>query len=143
MLISYIWKELFLEDLSYILQVYTRRIRHWIYLVLVFSFWKNQNKYHVHIRKIREKMSWAHQWTIFLAGEDWKATWKNRLEKAGQAWTKKWTEHQTYDDYWKHGCICEDYDRIKIPILAIGGWHDMYSNAVFRMVEKMPNCRYV
>ena len=79
----------------------------------------------------------------FLAGEDWKATWKNRLEKAGQAWTKKWTEHQTYDDYWKHGCICEDYDRIKIPILAIGGWHDMYSNAVFRMVEKMPNCRYV
>ena len=78
---------------------------------------------------------------VFLAGEDWKATWKNRLEKAGQAWTKKWTEHQTYDDYWKHGCICEDYDRIKIPILAIGGWHDMYSNAVFRMVEKMPNCR--
>ena len=49
---------------------------------------------------------------------------------------KKWLEHQTYDDYWKHGSICENYDRIQIPILAIGGWHDMYSNAVFRMVEK-------
>jgi len=24
-----------------------------------------------------------------FAGKDWKATWKNRLEKAGQAWTKK------------------------------------------------------
>ena len=54
---------------------------------------------------------------------------------------KKWLERQTYDDYWKHGSICENYDQIQIPILAIGGWHDMYSNAVFRMVEKLPNCR--
>jgi hypothetical protein len=25
-------------------------------------------------------------------------------------------------------------------VLAIGGWHDMYSNAVFRLVDNLPNC---
>ena len=75
------------------------------------------------------------------AGDDWKQAWKNRLEETSKPWTKKWLEHQVYDDYWKQGSICEDWDKIQIPILAIGGWHDMYSNAVFRMVEKLPNCR--
>ena len=75
------------------------------------------------------------------AGDDWKQAWKNRLEETSKPWTKKWLEHQVYDDYWKQGSICEDWDKIKIPILAIGGWHDMYSNAVFRMVENLPNCR--
>ena len=77
----------------------------------------------------------------YVDPENWKSAWKNRLEKAGEPWTKKWMEHSTYDDYWKHGSICEDFEKIKIPILAIGGWHDMYSNTVFRLAEKLPNCR--
>ena len=78
-----------------------------------------------------------------FVGSDWKQAWKERLEQAGASWNKIWLEHQTYDDYWKGngGSICEDYGRVSIPILAIGGWHDLYSNAVFRMVEKLPNCR--
>ena len=75
--------------------------------------------------------------------ENWQNVWKQRLETSSESCVKAWLSHQTYDDYWKHGSICEDYDKIKIPILAIGGWHDLYSNAVFRMVEKMPNCRYI
>ena len=76
-----------------------------------------------------------------FAGKDWKTAWKQRLEKSSQPWTKIWMEHQTYDEYWKQGSIQENYQNLQIPILAIGGWHDMYSNAVFRMVEKLPNCR--
>ena len=48
---------------------------------------------------------------------------------------------QVYDDYWKPASVCEDYSRIRIPVLAIGGWHDMYSNAVFRLVDNLPKCR--
>ena len=48
---------------------------------------------------------------------------------------------QTYNDFWKHGSICEDYGRIKIPVLLVGGWHDMYTNAVFRMVKENKNFR--
>ncbi len=73
--------------------------------------------------------------------QNWEKDWKNRLETAGQPWTKTWLEHHTQDAYWKQGSICEDYSKIQIPILAIGGWHDMYSNAVFRMVQNLPNCR--
>ncbi len=78
-----------------------------------------------------------------FVGSDWKEAWRQRLEQAGSSWNKIWLEHQTYDDYWKGngGSICEDYSRVSIPILAIGGWHDMYSNAVFRMVDNLPNCR--
>ena len=73
--------------------------------------------------------------------DKWKQEWKKRLEISGAPWTKNWLSHQTYDEYFKHGSICEDYSRIQIPVLAIGGWHDMYTNAVFRMCEKIPSCR--
>ena len=36
----------------------------------------------------------------YFAGSDWKKTWKDRLEHASKPWTKKWLEHQTYDEYW-------------------------------------------
>ena len=36
----------------------------------------------------------------YFAGSDWKKTWKERLENASKPWTKKWLEHQTYDEYW-------------------------------------------
>ena len=73
--------------------------------------------------------------------EKWKSEWRKRLEIAGAPWTSKWLSHQSYDGYFKHGSVCEDYSKIKIPILAIGGWHDMYTNAVFRMCENIPTCR--
>ena len=48
---------------------------------------------------------------------------------------------QTYNEFWKHGSICEDYHKIEIPVLLIGGWHDLYTNAVFRMVRENPHFR--
>ena len=73
--------------------------------------------------------------------DKWKSEWRKRLEISSAPWTSNWLSHQSYDDYFKHGSICEDYSKIKIPILAIGGWHDMYTNAVFRMCENIPSCR--
>ena len=51
---------------------------------------------------------------------DWKQVWQNRLEKAGECLVKTWLEHQTYDDYWKHGSVAEDTSKVAIPVLAIG-----------------------
>ena len=51
---------------------------------------------------------------------DWKQQWEKRLKEASASWVNKWVAHQTRDDFWKHGSVCEDYDRIKVPVLAIG-----------------------
>ncbi len=71
-----------------------------------------------------------------LVGEKWRDMWKERLEGSG-LWLKKWLEHQRRDDYWKHGSVCEDYDAIKCPVMAVSGWADGYSNTVFRLLENL------
>ena len=38
---------------------------------------------------------------------------------------------------------CEDYTKLQIPVLLFGGWHDGYTNAAFRLAERLPNCRTV
>ncbi len=35
-----------------------------------------------------------------------------------------WLSHQTRDDYWRHGSVCEDYTAVGAAVLAVGGWHD-------------------
>jgi len=69
-----------------------------------------------------------------LYGNGWKELWLERMEKSG-LWVTNWLEHQTRDEFWKHGSVCEDFSRIKAPVLAVSGWADGYSNAVFRLVE--------
>jgi uncharacterized protein len=71
-----------------------------------------------------------------LVGEEWRSMWLERLEGSG-LWLEKWLEHQRRDEYWKHGSICEDYDAIKCPVLAVSGWADGYSNAVFRLLANL------
>ena len=73
----------------------------------------------------------------------WKDEWKYRLENASESCVAEWLSHQTYDEFWKHGSIKENYDNIKIPVLTIGGWHDGYTNATLRMSEKLPNCKAI
>lgn len=71
-----------------------------------------------------------------IVGEKWKDLWLDRLEGSG-LWLKKWMEHPHRDSYWEHGSINEDYSAIKIPVLAVGGWADGYSNAIFRLLENL------
>ncbi len=69
-----------------------------------------------------------------IVGDRWKDMWRERLEKSG-LWLNTWLRHQHRDSYWKHGSICEDFDAVQCPVMAVSGWADGYSNAVFRLLK--------
>lgn len=72
-----------------------------------------------------------------VVGErDWRSIWKARLE-AMSFWPSTWLQHQTRDDFWKHGSVGEDYDAITVPVYYIGGWGDLYRDTAFRLAEKL------
>lgn len=70
----------------------------------------------------------------YIAGDKWRQMWFDRLDGSG-LWVDNWLRHQRRDDYWKHGSICEDFSHVNCPVMAISGWADGYSNAVFRMMS--------
>ncbi|WP_085506097.1 CocE/NonD family hydrolase [Thalassobacillus devorans] len=72
-----------------------------------------------------------------VVGEIWKENWMDRLENT-PPFVEEWLTHQTRDDYWKHGSVCENYDDIQIPVFAVSGWQDGYTDAVFRLLENLP-----
>lgn len=37
-----------------------------------------------------------------------------------------WLAHSSYDEYWRRWSIDEDYSRITVPTLHIGGWYDIF-----------------
>ncbi|MEV1295965.1 CocE/NonD family hydrolase [Pseudonocardia sp. NPDC049635] len=91
-----------------------------------------------------DNLSWA---SVMLAcnatppdpeavGDRWEEMWLERLHGSG-LWVEQWLRHPHRDDYWRHGSVCEDYDAIACPVLAASGWADGYSNAVFRLVERL------
>ena len=43
-----------------------------------------------------------------------------------------WVEHCTYDDYWRRWSIDEDYSRITVPALHIGGWYDIFCSGTVK-----------
>lgn len=45
--------------------------------------------------------------------------------------------HQTFDSYWKHGSVSENYNAIQCPIYAVGGWVDSYKNTVTRLLKNL------
>lgn len=69
-----------------------------------------------------------------IVGTDWRAAWLERLERL-PFFPALWLRHQRYDDYWRHGSVCEDFAAIQCPVLAVGGWADSYTNAVARLLE--------
>ncbi|MEU5842252.1 CocE/NonD family hydrolase [Rhodococcus sp. NPDC047139] len=71
-----------------------------------------------------------------IVGDRWREMWHERLEGSG-LWIDKWLEHQHRDDYWKRASVNEDYSAIQCPVLAVGGWADGYTNAIFRLMEHL------
>jgi uncharacterized protein len=71
-----------------------------------------------------------------LVGDRWREMWLERLAGSGM-WLDTWLRHQHRDDYWKHGSVCEDPAAIEVPVLAVSGWADGYSNAVFRLLADL------
>lgn len=70
-------------------------------------------------------------------GDEWRRMWQARLDDL-QPPVLEWLSHQTRDDYWRHGSVCEDYSDIEIPVLTVGGWADPYHDTVLRLVEHLP-----
>jgi putative CocE/NonD family hydrolase len=66
-----------------------------------------------------------------IYGDGWRRVWEERVE-AYEPWTFRWLEHQTYDDYWKHGSLREDYGAIEAPTMLVTGWADGYTNIALR-----------
>jgi hypothetical protein len=68
-------------------------------------------------------------------GERWAAMWDERL--AVEPWQLHWLAHQTLDDYWRHGSLCEDYEAITCATLLCGGWRDGYVNCNLRTFGRL------
>ena len=71
-----------------------------------------------------------------LFGAGWRDNWLKRLHEM-PFWPATWMRHQSRDDYWRHGSICDDYGAIQCPVMLVGGWADAYTNAIPRMLEHL------
>jgi putative CocE/NonD family hydrolase len=76
-----------------------------------------------------------------LVGDSWRDMWQARLD-AIEPWIFPWTRHQRRDDFWKHGSVCENFEDINIPVYAMGGWADIYTNPMPRLHRGLdPLCK--
>jgi uncharacterized protein len=73
-------------------------------------------------------------------GEVWRAMWLERMAHQ-QPWILPWLKHQRRDDYWKQGSVCEDFSAITIPVYAVSGWADNYSESVPRLMAGLKGPR--
>jgi hypothetical protein len=76
-----------------------------------------------------------------IVGDRWREMWEARM-RTNTPWILTWLSHQWRDDYWRHGSVCEDIARIRVPVYAVSGWADNYSEAVPRLVATLQSpCR--
>ena len=75
-----------------------------------------------------------------VVGDGWRDTWLQRIEKT-PPFVEAWLTHQRRDAYWRQGSVCEHYEAIDVPVYAVGGWADGYSNAIPRLIERLPGPR--
>lgn len=71
-----------------------------------------------------------------IVAERWRELWTKRLNESG-FWIEDWLRHQRRDGFYKQGSVREDWNAIQCPVLAVGGWTDGYTNAVFRLLENL------
>ena len=75
-----------------------------------------------------------------VAGAAWRERWLERLAQT-PAFIEPWMTHQLRDEYWRHGSVCEDYAAIEVPVYAVGGWSDGYTDAIPRLLAGLPGPR--
>ena len=71
-----------------------------------------------------------------IVGDRWRDMWIERLENNG-LWLLDWIRHQRRDALYQHGSICEDYAAVQVPVYAVGGYADGYTNPICRMMERL------
>jgi predicted acyl esterase len=69
------------------------------------------------------------------SSERWAEVWEEHLRN--EPWIIRWLEHQTYDEQWRHGSLCEDYAAIQCATFLIGGWRDGYTNCNLRVFQHL------
>lgn len=75
-----------------------------------------------------------------LWGEDWQPIWQARLQQLIPP-IHTWITH-SYDPpggYWDQGSVAPS--DIQIPVYAVGGWMDGYTNSIARLVSNNPSNR--
>lgn len=77
-----------------------------------------------------------------VVGDTWRDMWFERLEKTPM-FAEKWLTHQLRDETWKQGSVCEDFDKIKVPVLGVSGWNDCWPNTMIRLLENIDASRRV
>lgn len=75
-----------------------------------------------------------------VVGDAWRDMWFERVDNA-RLFIEEWTRHPLRDAYWRHGSVREDYSRIDVPVLAVGGWADSYTNSVLRLMTGLSGTR--
>lgn len=69
-------------------------------------------------------------------GDAWRDEWRQRLETLPN-FPELWLRQQWRDAYWSEGSVRDHIERIDVPVYAIGGWADAYSNAVPRLLASL------
>jgi uncharacterized protein len=75
-----------------------------------------------------------------VTGAAWRERWLERLTLT-PAFLEPWMSHQLRDDYWRHGSVCEDYSAIEVPVYAVAGWSDGYTDASPRLLAGLAGPR--
>ena len=70
-----------------------------------------------------------------LAGADWRDRWLRRIEQL-EPWFASIPE-QNDGPHWRRGSLRPDYHLIRVPTMLVGGWSDVYRNAMLRMIERL------
>jgi putative CocE/NonD family hydrolase len=71
-----------------------------------------------------------------IVGEVWREQWRERLEKLPN-FPELWLRQQSRGEYWRAGSVRDHIERIAVPVYAIGGWADGYTNAVPRLLAAL------
>ncbi|MEM8853795.1 MAG: CocE/NonD family hydrolase [Pseudomonadota bacterium] len=71
-------------------------------------------------------------------GPQWLALWRERLDHLPFP-LERWVAEEARGAYWRHGSVRHRWDDLTVPVLAIGGWADRYSNSVMSLVDARPD----
>ena len=92
---------------------------------------------------LTDNFNWGAQMTAYLSRppdphlrDDWRQQWLTRIETMPFL-AAHWLRHPARGAYWRHGSVCEDWQAIAAPTLAIGGWADAYVNAPMALAENL------
>ena len=75
-----------------------------------------------------------------IVGAKWREMWQARMAH-NTPWSHIWLRHQRRDAYWQQGSVCEDFSKITLPVYAVSGWADNYSEAVPRLLAGLSGPR--